>query len=146
MNLTLTRRLSLSAYKFQEIGPIYYEYGSLIITYDKADIAVKAFYKLRDCTYEERKKDEKEDKSLLVLLLPSVFDAYLEPGVRVSIDVQVKKVLWSIGSVYCDWRRWIDCTFLFHCELFDILPFTFVPIDSASLGLCECKKWRPART
>ena len=50
---------------------------------------MKAFYKLRDSTYEERKKDEREDKSLLVLLLPSVFDAHLEPGVRVSCPNQI---------------------------------------------------------
>ena len=73
------------AYKFQQIGPIYYEYGSLIITYDKADIAVKAFYKLRDSSYPEQKKDEKEDKNLLVLLLPSISDAYLDPGVKVCV-------------------------------------------------------------
>lgn len=78
--------VSSTAYKFQQIGPIYYEYGSLIITYDKADIAVKAFYKLRDSSYPEQKKDtEKEDKNLLVLLLPSISDAYLDPGVKVII-------------------------------------------------------------
>lgn len=65
-----------AAYKFREIGPIYYEYGSLIITYDNADIAVKAFYMLRDSYYDE--------KNLLVLVLPNISASNLSIGVRVS--------------------------------------------------------------
>lgn len=65
------------AYKFRQIGPIYYEYGSLILTYDNADIAVKAFYMLRDASYD--------DKNLLVLVLPNIVGASnIKPGVRVS--------------------------------------------------------------
>lgn len=66
----------LTAYKFRQIGPIYYEYGSLILTYDNADIAVKAFYMLRESSYE--------DKSLLVLVLPNISASNLSIGVRVS--------------------------------------------------------------
>ena len=67
----------LVAYKYRQIGPIYYEYGSLIITYDNADIAVKAFYMLRDYTYDE--------KNLLVLLLPNVMANMIPEGFKVSL-------------------------------------------------------------
>ena len=52
-------------YRFKQINPIYYEYGSCIITYDNADIAVKAFYMLRESTI----KCGDETRNLLVLLL-----------------------------------------------------------------------------
>lgn len=71
----LNQILFLSAYKFRTIGPIYYEYGSLIITYDNADIAVKAFYMLRETSYEE--------KNLLVLLLPNIVPEMIPEGIRV---------------------------------------------------------------
>lgn len=50
--------------KFSSIGPIYYEYGSLVITYENAEVAVRAFYTLREARIEEKK--------LLVLLLPNI--------------------------------------------------------------------------
>ncbi|XP_067138852.1 diacylglycerol kinase theta [Centruroides vittatus] len=70
-------------YKFRQIGPIYYEYGSLIITYDNADIAVKAFYMLRETKYE--------DKALLVLLLPNIIPEMIPNGIRpLLVFVNVK--------------------------------------------------------
>ena len=65
-----------AAYKYRQIGPIYYEYGSMILTYDNADIAVKAYYMLRESVYD--------DKSLLVLLLPNIMPHMVPQGVRVS--------------------------------------------------------------
>uniref|UniRef100_T1JU41 Uncharacterized protein n=1 Tax=Tetranychus urticae TaxID=32264 RepID=T1JU41_TETUR len=59
--------ITILAYKHRKIGPIYYEYGSLIITYDNVDIAVKAFYMLREASYD--------DKNLLVLLLSNILNA-----------------------------------------------------------------------
>lgn len=64
-----------AAYKFRDLGPIYYEYGSLIITYDNADIAVKCFYMLRETIYD--------DKNLLVLLLPNLLPDMVPMGIRV---------------------------------------------------------------
>ncbi len=64
-----------SAYKYCEIGPIYYEYGLLIIAYDNADIAVKVYYMLRESQHQE--------KDLLVLLLPNVMPELITKGVRV---------------------------------------------------------------
>ncbi len=65
----------MTAYKYRQIGPIYYEYGSLIVTYDNADIAVKAYYMLRESYYD--------DKNLLVLLLPNIMADMIPQGVRV---------------------------------------------------------------
>ena len=48
----------------------------MIITYDNADIAVKAYYMLRDSMFE--------DKNLIVLLLPNIMPDLIQKGVRVS--------------------------------------------------------------
>lgn len=40
--------------KFSKIGPIYYEYGSMVITYEDSDKAVRALYTLRESRYEEK--------------------------------------------------------------------------------------------
>ncbi|XP_076356051.1 diacylglycerol kinase theta-like isoform X1 [Tachypleus tridentatus] len=70
-------------YRFKQIGPIYYEYGSLIVSYDNADIAVKAFYMLRECSFD--------DKNLLVLLLPSITPEMIPAGIRpLLVFVNVK--------------------------------------------------------
>lgn len=70
-------------YRFKSINPIYYEYGSCIITYDNADIAVKAFYMLRESTIRQTMSSE-ESKNLLVLLLPNIVPEMIPKGVRVS--------------------------------------------------------------
>ncbi|GAV03562.1 hypothetical protein RvY_13963-2 [Ramazzottius varieornatus] len=49
---------------FVSIGPIYYEYGSVVITYDNNEAAVKAFNSLKGALFEE--------KNLLVMLLPNI--------------------------------------------------------------------------
>lgn len=40
--------------KYSSIGPIYYEYGSMVITYPNSEDAIQACYTLKDATYEER--------------------------------------------------------------------------------------------
>lgn len=69
-------------YRFKQINPIYYEYGSCIITYDNADIAVKAFYMLRESTV----RCGDETRGLIVLLLPNIVPEMIPEGVRVSIE------------------------------------------------------------
>ena len=41
--------------KFTSIGPIYYEYGSMLITFDNSDSAVQAYELLRVALYEDKK-------------------------------------------------------------------------------------------
>lgn len=59
----------------------------MILTYDNADIAVKAYYMLRESIYD--------DKNLLVLLLPNIMPEMVPKGVRVSVII-------------------IDCLFMFN--------------------------------
>lgn len=40
--------------KFSSIGPIYYEYGSMVITYEDSNKAVRALYCLRESCYEDK--------------------------------------------------------------------------------------------
>lgn len=44
----------VSENKFSCIGPIYYEYGSIVIIYEDSDKAVKALYTLRESKYEDK--------------------------------------------------------------------------------------------
>lgn len=40
--------------KFSKIGPIYYEYGSMVITYEDSEKAVRALYILRESKFEDK--------------------------------------------------------------------------------------------
>ncbi|XP_076173552.1 diacylglycerol kinase theta isoform X3 [Ptiloglossa arizonensis] len=69
--------------KFSSIGPIYYEYGSMVIIYEDANKAVRALYTLRESKYE--------DKHLLVMLLPSIEPSMVPSGVQpLLVFVNVK--------------------------------------------------------
>ncbi|KAJ2947288.1 hypothetical protein O0L34_g17004 [Tuta absoluta] len=69
--------------KFTSIGPIYYEYGSMVITYEDASKAVRALYALREAKHE--------DKPLLVMLLPSIEPSMVPAGVKpLLVFVNVK--------------------------------------------------------
>lgn len=69
--------------KFSSIGPIYYEYGSMVIIYEDLDTAVKALYTLREAKYE--------DKLLLVMILPSIEPSMVPKGVQpLLVFVNVK--------------------------------------------------------
>ncbi|KAH0955950.1 hypothetical protein HN011_008320 [Eciton burchellii] len=69
--------------RFSSIGPIYYEYGSMVIIYEDSNKAVRALYTLRDSKYE--------DKHLLVMLLPSIEPSMVPSGVQpLLVFVNVK--------------------------------------------------------
>ncbi|XP_054266246.1 diacylglycerol kinase theta-like isoform X2 [Macrosteles quadrilineatus] len=69
--------------KFSSIGPIYYEYGSMVITYEDSAKAVRALYTLRESSYE--------DKHLLVMLLPNIEPSMVPQGVQpLLVFVNVK--------------------------------------------------------
>ncbi|KAK3861741.1 hypothetical protein Pcinc_028776 [Petrolisthes cinctipes] len=73
----------LGGLKYSCIGPIYYEYGSMVITYEDSDLAVRAFYTLRESTHD--------DKNLLVMLLPNVQHNMIPEGVQpLLVFVNVK--------------------------------------------------------
>lgn len=69
--------------KYSSIGPIYYEYGSVVITFENAAKAVRAFYNLRETVVEEKK--------LQVLLLPNIEPSMVPGGVQpLLVFVNVK--------------------------------------------------------
>lgn len=69
--------------KYSSIGPIYYEYGSVVITFENAAKAVRAFYNLRESIVE--------DKKLQVLLLPNIEPSMVPAGVQpLLVFVNVK--------------------------------------------------------
>lgn len=69
--------------KYSSIGPIYYEYGSVVITFENAAKAVRAFYNLRETVVEEKK--------LQVLLLPNIEPSMVPAGVQpLLVFVNVK--------------------------------------------------------
>ncbi|XP_011703409.1 PREDICTED: diacylglycerol kinase theta isoform X8 [Wasmannia auropunctata] len=69
--------------RFSSVGPIYYEYGSMVIIYEDLDTAVRALYTLRETKYE--------DKHLLVMILPSIEPSMIPPGVQpLLVFVNVK--------------------------------------------------------
>ncbi|XP_066584686.1 diacylglycerol kinase theta [Prorops nasuta] len=73
--------------KFSSIGPIYYEYGSMVIIYEDSNKAVRALYTLRESQFE--------DKHLLVMLLPNI-----EPSM-VPSNVQPLLVFVNVKSGGC---------------------------------------------
>ncbi|KYN03792.1 Diacylglycerol kinase theta [Cyphomyrmex costatus] len=69
--------------RFSSIGPIYYEYGSMVIIYEDLDTAVRALYTLRETRCE--------DKLLLVMILPSIEPSMVPTGVQpLLVFVNVK--------------------------------------------------------
>jgi diacylglycerol kinase (ATP) len=69
--------------KYSSVGPIYYEYGSLVIQYEDANMAVRAFTILRDTVQDE--------KNLLVMMLPSLAPKLIPQGVTpLLVFVNVK--------------------------------------------------------
>ena len=79
----LIRLLSADERPFTAIGPIYYEYGSLVITFNSPKAATKAVVKLSKATYD--------DKALLVLCLPNIHTEALDPDCEpLMVMVNVK--------------------------------------------------------
>lgn len=56
--------LLIVEYKWQTFDAIYYEYGSLVITYHSRDKAIKVFQLLQSASFD--------DKQLYVMLLPNI--------------------------------------------------------------------------
>ena len=69
--------------KFTSIGPIYYEYGSMVITFDSSNVAVIAYEILKNRLFDEKK--------LLVIMLPTIEPSMIPPKVLpLLIFVNVK--------------------------------------------------------
>lgn len=53
--------------KYSSIGPIYYEYGSLVLTYQSSEEAIQACYTLKEATFEERSLSGNKFRTLYIL-------------------------------------------------------------------------------
>ncbi|GMT34348.1 hypothetical protein PFISCL1PPCAC_25645, partial [Pristionchus fissidentatus] len=83
----LLKLLGAKEKPFTAIGPIYFEYGSLVITFNTAKAATAAVQKLQNAMYEEKK--------LIVLCLPNVQPSML------AADCEPLLVLVNVKSGGC---------------------------------------------
>ncbi|GMT37419.1 hypothetical protein PFISCL1PPCAC_28716 [Pristionchus fissidentatus] len=83
----LLKLLGAKEKPFTAIGPIYFEYGSLVITFNTAKAATPAVQKLQNAMYEEKK--------LIVLCLPNVQPSML------AADCEPLLVLVNVKSGGC---------------------------------------------
>ncbi|KAF7632253.1 Diacylglycerol kinase [Meloidogyne graminicola] len=83
----LLKLLSVNERPFCAIGPIYFEYGSLVITFNTPKAASAAVLRLQNAIYE--------DKKLVVLCLPNVQSHMIPPDVEPLL--KNSRDVWSSG-------------------------------------------------
>lgn len=105
----LLRLLGAKEKPFTAIGPIYFEYGSLVITFNTAKAATSAVQRLQNAVYEEKK--------LIVLCLPNVQPHMLSP------DCEPLLVLVNVKSGGCQGSELIKAfrRLLNPFQVFDVL-------------------------
>ena len=105
----LLKLLSIKEKPFCAIGPIYFEYGSLVITFNTPKAATAAVLKLQNAIYE--------DKKLVVLCLPNVQSHIILP------DVEPLLVLVNVKSGGCQGTELISAfrRLLNPFQVFDVL-------------------------
>ncbi|KAI1716192.1 diacylglycerol kinase accessory domain-containing protein [Ditylenchus destructor] len=105
----LLKLLGAKEKPFTAIGPIYFEYGSLVITFNTPKAATAAVQRLQNAVYE--------DKKLIVLCLPNV-QSHMIPA-----DVEPLLVLVNVKSGGCQGTELISAfrRFLNPFQVFDVL-------------------------
>uniref|UniRef100_A0A7E4VWJ6 Diacylglycerol kinase n=1 Tax=Panagrellus redivivus TaxID=6233 RepID=A0A7E4VWJ6_PANRE len=105
----LLKLLGAKEKPFTAIGPIYFEYGSLVITFNTPKAATAAVQKLQNAVFE--------DKKLIVLCLPNVQVHMLPP------DVEPLLVLINVKSGGCQGTELITAfrRLLNPFQVFDVL-------------------------
>uniref|UniRef100_A0A914ZLA0 Diacylglycerol kinase n=2 Tax=Parascaris TaxID=6254 RepID=A0A914ZLA0_PARUN len=97
----LLRLLGAKEKPFTAIGPIYFEYGSLVITFNTAKAATAAVQRLQNAVYEEKK--------LIVLCLPNVQPHMLYPECEpLLVLVNVKSGGCQGGELIKAFRRLLN--------------------------------------
>ncbi|XP_019700505.1 diacylglycerol kinase theta isoform X3 [Harpegnathos saltator] len=105
--------------KFSSIGPIYYEFGSMVIIYEDSNKAVRALYTLRESKHE--------DKHLLVMLLPNVEPSMVPSGVQpLLIFVNLKSGGCQGPQLLSSFRKLLNPYQVFDLENGGPLPGLYV--------------------
>ncbi|XP_058979125.1 uncharacterized protein LOC101893201 isoform X1 [Musca domestica] len=105
--------------KFTSIGPIYYEYGSVVLTYEDAQKAVRAFYILREVRWD--------GKDLLVMLLPNIEPSMVPPDINpLLVFVNVKSGGCQGLELISNFRKLLNPFQVFNLENGGPLPGLYV--------------------
>ncbi|KAJ8672787.1 hypothetical protein QAD02_004047 [Eretmocerus hayati] len=117
--------------RFSKIGPIYYEYGSMVIIYEDASVAVRALYALRESKYE--------DKHLLVMLLPSIEPSMVPSGVQpLLVFVNVKSGGCQGLDLISNFRKLLNPYQVFDLDNGGPLPGLYVFRHIANYKILVC--------
>jgi len=117
--------------KYNQVGPIYYEYGSLVITYEDTQRALRAFYTLRESVHEE--------KNLLVLILPALASQMIPSGITpLLIFVNVKSGGCQGLELISSFRKLLNPYQVFDLENGGPLPglYVFRHIENYRIMVC----------
>ncbi|CAK9302070.1 unnamed protein product [Gordionus sp. m RMFG-2023] len=128
---TILANLLEKSLKYNNIGPFYYEYGCLVITYDSPDISVKAFKTLKSATYD--------DKSLIVLLLPNIHPSNIPSNVApLLVFVNVKSGGCQGLGLISSFRKLLNPHQVFDLENDGPLPGLYVFRNVARYKILIC--------
>ncbi|KAL9892036.1 uncharacterized protein ACN427_007839 isoform 2-T2 [Glossina fuscipes fuscipes] len=117
--------------KFTSIGPIYYEYGSVVLTFEDSQKAVRAFYNLRETIIE--------DKKLLVLLLPNIEPSMVPSDVRpLLVFVNVKSGGCQGLELISSFRKLLNPFQVFDLDNGGPLPGLYVFRQIANYKILVC--------
>ncbi|XP_053947468.1 diacylglycerol kinase theta isoform X4 [Anastrepha obliqua] len=117
--------------KFTSIGPIYYEYGSVVLSFEDAQKAVRAFYNLRETIIE--------DKKLLVMLLPNIEPSMVPPDVRpLLVFVNVKSGGCQGLELISSFRKLLNPYQVFDLDNGGPLPGLYVFRQIANYKILVC--------
>ncbi|XP_076252002.1 diacylglycerol kinase theta isoform X1 [Rhynchophorus ferrugineus] len=107
-------------YKYAKIGPIYYEYGSMVVTFEDSETAVRALYILRESRLEEK-------QNLLVMLLPNIEPSMIPKGANpLLVFVNVKSGGRQGMELIANFRRLVNPYQVFDLDIGGPLPGLYV--------------------